>query len=771
LVNIKDVAILARVSKSTVSNIINNSTNVSIDKIQRVQKAIEELGYKPNATARSLKTKVSNNIAVILPNIEDPNFAFLFTGIERVLSENGYTISLYTTSEIPAKESNIIEQIQQNRVAGAIIITCQPENIYVFEQLEKSDIKLVFVEREVKGKDFNFIEYNNYSSIYKVTSKLLKRGFKNIILITGPKEYSSEIQCINGFTDAISILSKNNNTLIKETNFDKESSFKIAMKTFREGLVPEAVIVTSTQILEGVLKAIYILKNNIIKKQVIISLTEYSWSNDCRLTLEDGPHIIKIQRRSIELGEKAAEKLIENLKYPVLHDIINLQIDNVMLENELGLENKTSPVKIQTSNNIKVLMLESSALDATKILLPDFEQQKGVNILIDTYSIVDLYGKVVSESQKDTYDVFQIDVPWFSEFVESNFLAELDNFIKAYPKTIEGFISGVLDIYSKCKNKYYALPYMFGTQLLFYRKDLFEDPNIKIQFKKVYQSELKPPKTWKEYNIIAKFFTKSFNPDSPVEYGTTLGARFPTSALCEFLPRMWFYGGKIIDISGNLFLEEKAAVKGLKNYIESFNYSSTNSINNHWDEEVEEFCKGKAAMMILFVAHVTEITDRSKSDVVGQIGYEIIPGGIPVLGGWSLGINKNSNNKEISFDFIKWITSKELAIPHTILGGFTPRLDLFKSSDLLTIYPWLPKALESFTLSRERLVSKVTTGGKISERDFENIYGEAIIKAIRKEFSPEKAIKEAQSKIIKLMGKNNFAGFLYKKEGVGIRKI
>jgi ABC-type sugar transport system, periplasmic component len=341
------------------------------------------------------------------------------------------------------------------------------------------------------------------------------------------------------------------------------------------------------------------------------------------------------------------------------------------------------------------------------------------------------------------------------EFIEEGYLLELDKFIKDHPEAIEGFTSVVLEKYSKYKNKYFALPYAFDAQLLFYRKDLFEDIVIKRKFKNIYQTELKPPKTWKEFNVIAKFFTKHFNPDSPIDYGTTiLGAHFPLAGiLCEFLPRMWEYEGKTIDISGNIFMKERADIKGLENYIESFKYASPNSVENDWDEEVGEFCKGRAAMMCLFVAHATDITDRSKSEVVGKIGYDIIPGGIPVLGGWSLGININSNNRETAFDFIKWATSKEFAIPYTILGGFTPRIDLFKSSDLSTLYPWLSKALESFSLSRERSVLKVKTGRKISERDFENIYGKAIIKSIKKQLTPEKAIKEVQHEIIKLITK------------------
>jgi DNA-binding LacI/PurR family transcriptional regulator len=111
---IKDVAKEAEVSPGTVSNVLNRTGKVSPEKVKRVQEAIRKLGYTPHATARSLKTSCSMNIGVILPNITDPNFAQIFTGIERVLSEHGYTTALYSTSEIPAKEDLIIERICQH---------------------------------------------------------------------------------------------------------------------------------------------------------------------------------------------------------------------------------------------------------------------------------------------------------------------------------------------------------------------------------------------------------------------------------------------------------------------------------------------------------------------------------------------------------------------------------------------------------------------------------------------------------------------------------
>ena len=745
MVSIKDVANLAGVSKSTVSNVLNKTASVSHEKIKKVQEAIQELGFKLNITARSLKTKRSKNIGVILPNITDSNYSLLFTGIERILSENGYIVSLYTTSEIPAKENLIIEKIQQQRINGMIIVTCQPKNKGIFKQLENSNIKMVFVERELSNKEYNYVGFNNYDSIYDITARFLKNSLKNIYIITGPSEYSCEKDCLDGYKNAFKDLNLSySESFIRETNFNKESSFRTSINIFQSKDIPGAIITTSIEIAKGVLKAMAIFKEKIINKPVLISLGEYSWLSEDNLEDVSYPSIKKINRSSIKVGEIAAEILVKNMKRNIFHETERIIKDNSTIE----VSKKTLSSVLSKNHNdfIKVLMLEGSSYEATKSLLPDFKQMSVIEVKIETLDIYNLYTKLYEEAKKSDYDVFQIDIPWFAELANSGYLLKLNDFIKEYPESVAGFIPGVLEAYSKYNNNYYALPYMFGTQILFYRKDLFEDFAVKNKFYELYKVELKPPRSWKEFNIIAKFFTRSFNPDSPVKYGTTLGAKFPTGAICEFLPRMWAYSRDDIDEKGNFKLDELGTIKALRNYTESFKY--------FWDEEVEDFSQGEAAMMILFVAHVADIADRSKSKVVGKIGYDIIPGGKPVLGGWSLGINRKSLKKKQAFDFIKWATSKEIAIPYTILGGTTPRINLFKSSELLTIYPWLPRALESFAISKRRTVSKVTTKGLISERKYEEIYSNAVRESIIRKMNPEESVIIIKKEINKMLKKS-----------------
>ena len=746
MATIKDVAKQAGVSHGTVSNVLNGR-NVSSEKYERVQQAILKLGYIPNETARSLKTNKTMNVGVILPTIVDANFSLIFTGIERVLSEYGYTSSVYTTSEIPAKESDILDKIIQQNVDGIIIATCQPKQSELFDRIEEAGISLVAVERKIERKEFNFIDYDNYHSIYNAVKNELSKKIGEIVLITGPWEYSSEYAAKNAYFNAFRDISrKTRQENILETNFDKESTFKTFVGYLRmnDGTVPETVIVTSTQILEGVLKTFSTIHTESSWPR-IISLGEASWTGSYY------PNSTVIPRRAIELGETAAETLMKTIQNPVLHEHVHLSIPNNILPIYSKKTRQERPPQSGDGNQLKILMLQGTAAYATSALKPDFFRKTGLDFDIEMHTYDSLYRKILDASCGRDYDVFQIDIPWLLEFANDNRIINLDRYIEAEPDLTNDFIPGVLDKYSKYNEKYFALPYMFGTQLLFYRKDLFESPNIKSQFREQFKAELKPPTNWKEYNLVAKFFTRKYNPDSPVEYGTTLGGAYYNGALCEFLPRMWAYGGRAIDEYGNIVINNREISRALENYIESYNYASPESLEHLWDEQVEEFSSGRAAMMILFVAHATELTDRRKSKVVGKVGYALVPGGQSTLGGWSLGINARSRKQNEAFSFIKWATCRELAIPYTILGGATPSINLYKSSELLTVYPWLPKALESFSGSRRRDVSKVTTKGNISEHDYELIIGKCIYRAIRGEVTPELALEEAENSLKQLI--------------------
>ncbi len=738
---IKDVAKLAGVSLGTVSNVLNGKKAVNPDKARRVQQAIEELNYKPHQTARSLKTSRSMNVAVVLPDILDPMRASLFTGIERVLSQQGYAVSLYTTSEVPAKETSIIQRVLEQRADGLIISTCQPQNERLFSMLQENDTSVVLVERAVAAVDFHLVEFDNYSSIFSLVTGFLSEEKNDNILIAGQTGFSSEDRCVDAFQNAYKGKGENADGKFIRSGFNKENAFREFTRYLQKNKMPDNVITTGTPLMNGVMKAIEMQSIETDKRPGLYALSEENWAGTASYDFT------AIPRRPIALGEAAAELLLSEIKSARPADISSTKISNI----DYRTKSYSAFIGNDREKTIKILMLDSPAYKAVKSLSFDFEKKYGIKIEYTALNYEEIAETIGDESRRAEYDVLQLDIPWLPDLVQSRALLELSDYNKEIETIAREFIPGVLSAYSRFDDGIYAMPFMFGTQLLYYRKDLFEDQASQIEFREKYGFELKVPKTWTEFNLIAEFFTRTCNPESPVEYGTTLGGKMYSGAVCEFLPRLWAYGGAIIDDNGRINPDTTAFKKSLNVYKQSFRYAHPDSTEYWWDEQLRDFKAGKAAMMIMFIAHAVDLADSAGSEINGKIGYDVIPGSTPLLGGWSIGINAASSKAAEAFTFIKWAASKELAIPQTILGGSTASISLYKSSELLTIYPWLPKAVESFKLSRKRDVSRKSTAGKLSEKDFELILGRAVNEAVSGKKSIDDAVQETLNHIQELL--------------------
>jgi len=392
-------------------------------------------------------------------------------------------------------------------------------------------------------------------------------------------------------------------------------------------------------------------------------------------------------------------------------------------------------------------MLEGAHAHALSALIPDFQHKTGIEVEIATESYESMYDAVKVACDTGSADIVQIDHPWLPELTRKGYLADLSVQVAARPETIADFIPGILDAYARFGEHIFAFPYLFGTQLLFYRKDLFEDESIRRAYRAQFKTELRPPESWPEFNAVASFFTRAFNPESPVPYGTTLGSRVSSGAVCEFLPRLWGFGGEAFDAEGRVVLDTVEGAWALANYAQSFKYASPDSPGHWWDEQANEFVRGDAAMMLLFVAHATEINNRKTSCVVGRIGYASVPGGTSLLGGWSLAASTRTADLNRAFEFLSWATGPEVAIPATVLGGTTASIGLFKSSELLSVYPWLPKALASFPTSRQRVLPEAFLDAGFSERDFEQTLGNAVYDCVTGKKKPEEALAYAAAEL------------------------
>ena len=716
MANMKDVAKLSGVSIATVSNLINGTKPVKSETKKKIVEAITTLGFFPNAAGRNLKKQSSNEIGVILPNISDSYYTDVFKGIEKILHSHKYYLDLAFSDEIPDKEINILDGFLRKNVSGIIIFTCQPENYNYFqENFTKRNIPLVCLDRKIEVLDTNFIYFDNYAILEHLTSSLFKMSFDSIGLITGPKEYFCEAECIRGFEKAFLDNSMNlNRRHILCTGMYKEDAFRSAMTMFLHD-PPKAIISSSESATRGILEAAYLRGLNIPEDLLVLTLGQDYWNEHTNF-----PASINTMRPALGMGEVAAKLLIKNINSPILFENQKIILEDKILQNDITLKMVVHKQKkvIPKTKAINILMLESQAATSIQSLAPHFINSTGIDVNIITCKHQYLLHKITdcSENKCNDLDVYMFDIPWLDLIASKGFLADLTNYVESPEFNKDIFIPGCFKHYSIFEGKYYGIPFLYSPQIFFYRKDLFNDRKLQRDFEKSYKTQLRPPRTWLEFNAIAEFFTKALNPDSPVQYGTSVASAYSEFLLPELMPRIWSYMGKVFNNKNKVIFNSPENLKAITNFCKTFEYTSPDFITHDIDRTVVDFYEGKTAMLVCYSAYITEMNDRFKSKIVGKIGYDYIPGKSPVLPGWSLGINPNSKNQDEAFKFINWACGNEISNYCTIMEGQSPLVDLHNNDEIHKLYPWLPLILETYNYCKARK-GPYTAKGEIIPQD------------------------------------------------------
>lgn len=198
MTTIRDVAKKAGVSVATVSRFLNSTGYVSQDAAAAVSAAVAELQYELNPVARSLNTKKSNLIGLILPDITNPFFPELARAVEDVALTYGYTVILCNSDEDPDKEKNYIETLKKKYIAGFIVASNQLDAPHY----ANANLPIVALDRAINDK-IPTISSNNKEGAMLGTKALLDRGCKNILFLRGPEELNPANDRYEGFMETI----------------------------------------------------------------------------------------------------------------------------------------------------------------------------------------------------------------------------------------------------------------------------------------------------------------------------------------------------------------------------------------------------------------------------------------------------------------------------------------------------------------------------------------------------------------------------------------
>jgi len=360
-----------------------------------------------------------------------------------------------------------------------------------------------------------------------------------------------------------------------------------------------------------------------------------------------------------------------------------------------------------------------------------------------------------------SFDVYSVAYHWIGTV--GNYLYDLEEIRKNFPEIVDpeydynDFPPILWQTYATWQGKNIGLPFVDGTLVLFYRTDLFENPEYRAKFKEQYGYDLYMPKDgnekWldlKQLRDYAEFFTSGIKWRDGEQYGISLPAATGDPILSTFCMFFGYYRrskegleifGEVDPDYGDFFTaDHKVAfdpalsdlgVKALQNYLELSKFSP-NPLTLDWVTSSEPFRSGLTAMFIGWGGYWPSITDPT-SPIHGKVGASVVPA--PHLGGWCVAINKVTKHPKEAYMYIQLLTNKENAKYLYETFTETPtRLSTMTDEQLKAKNPDLWVMAPSLTLPSVR--PKIPVLPKL-----EYAMGKTLGKAWTGEMKPEEALK------------------------------
>lgn len=737
---IKDVAEMAGVSPATVSNYLNHTRPVSKDASHRIQKAIDSLSYTQNMNARNLKTKVNTDIGVILPSLNDSYYVQIFQGIKSFFQNTGYHIDLSFSENIPEAEMKIVRSLLKKQICGLILIPCQPDKWkFYYDNVISKGIPLVLIDRNIYSLDTNFVSFDNRVLLRDMTETLLKQNYKNVCLISGPAIFDCESESVRGVRDAYAKLSfVPNENLFIETDMSKEDAFRKTLKLLKNEN-PDAIITTSESLAAGIIEGITILGYT-SDDIPVFTLGEEHWNLHTH-SFSSASAV----RPALKLGQTAARLLIDQLRSPLTKETERIILSgrklsklNPLIPLKSTLKKKANGKKDVCKQKLNILLLDTPQVHYTLRLLRNFEIRTGIDTavtLLPHHLLYDTILKTHYMKDEEPFDVIMYDIPWMPFLASEHILSDISDNMRSIDTTI--FLPDCLKYYSIFNGRFYGIPFMYAPQVLFYRKDLFETPSLRADYEKKNKISLRPPVTLKEYNTIADFFT---NKTTAINYGISVPTAYSECLTPEIYMRLRAFGGTVFNSSGQVCIDSDQSLKAYINFLRSIKYAKPDYRTTTDNSAVEDFLSGETAMLISYPSFLKDVNDLRKNSLIGSIGYRLIPGRAPLLGGWSLGISSQSTQKHAAFEFLTWTCDGQINNYSTLLGSLPATNNTYLNDELTELYPWLPLYHNIYKYTKPTFPPKLANNKVIPQYEIDEIVCKWIYKLLDSELEVQDAL-------------------------------
>ncbi|MBA3875024.1 MAG: LacI family DNA-binding transcriptional regulator [Anaerolineae bacterium] len=301
----RDVAENVGVSIQTISAVINNKPEITLQTRQRVMDAIHQLGYRPDRTARSLRTGQSHTLALIVSDIANPSFATIASTAEDCAQTNGYYLTVHNTHDDPVREEKYVQAAAERGLDGVILVSAE-DRMDSSIVLENAQIPFVAIDRIPEGYTGLSVTLDNVKAGQLAARHLLGLGHTRLAHISGPLRLRLARERLSGFE---TVLQEKGLSLkpewVCESNWYCEEGYLAMKKMLQSSPLPTAVFAANDRMAIGAIQAIYEVGLRVPEDISVIGL------DDIEVSAYHIPALTTIRQPFANLATQAIQILLD----------------------------------------------------------------------------------------------------------------------------------------------------------------------------------------------------------------------------------------------------------------------------------------------------------------------------------------------------------------------------------------------------------------------------------------------------------------------------
>jgi len=312
MASLHEVARRANVSIATVSRVLNKSDKVLPQTRAAVEQALRELNYHPNRVARRLRMKAGRTqlVGLIIPDFQNPFYAEIARGVEDVAYANDYALLLCNSDENPTKERFYLNVLCAEAVDGIVLPPFDERNVEVNEVI-KSGIPVVCVDRSLAKVPTDLVEVDNYRGAFEAVTHLIEKGHRRIGLIEGRPHISTNRERRRGYLDAHAVAGLTvQSDLMRAGDLRMESGRAVTAELITLPNPPTALFVGNNLMAVGALAALRQHGRRVPQDVAVVGFDDLPWAEAL------DPPLTTVRQPAYDVGRQAMELLLKRIAEP-----------------------------------------------------------------------------------------------------------------------------------------------------------------------------------------------------------------------------------------------------------------------------------------------------------------------------------------------------------------------------------------------------------------------------------------------------------------------